>query len=231
MREARSIGKNICRSGTIFSQIIFTQSSITEFSRPYVVGSGDLAAAPRPPDDLLKTAQRRLRTARSRGMRNDGRASNGNCTLRLFVLARKDIIAVAAVIDVAINGSALIDSFQAIDAMVRARFQGLNAIRSFCIAVSRLLAGDRETCRLRQRPLGNRCAGSSTRSTPCQQVPARIQESGSLADELAMAARTRRPWLPGAVVAGARFVHSRQSSETDDQPLGFVFILPRVNAR
>ena len=32
-------------------------------------------------------------------------------------------------------------------------------------------------------------------------------------------------------VAGARFAHSRHPNETGDQPLGFVFILPRVKAR
>jgi hypothetical protein len=37
--------------------------------------------------------------------------------------------------------------------------------------------------------------------------------------------------LPGAVVAGARFAHSRHPNERGDQPLGFVFILPRVKAR
>ena len=32
-------------------------------------------------------------------------------------------------------------------------------------------------------------------------------------------------------VAGARFAHSRHPNETGDQPLGFVFTLPRVKAR
>jgi hypothetical protein len=32
----------------------------------------------------------------------------------------------------------------------------------------------------------------------------------------------------GLVVAGARFVHSRHLAETDDHPLAFVFILPRL---
>ena len=31
------------------------------------------------------------------------------------------------------------------------------------------------------------------------------------------------------MVAGARFVPSRHLNETGDQPLGFVFVLPRVN--
>ena len=34
-----------------------------------------------------------------------------------------------------------------------------------------------------------------------------------------------------SLVAGARFAHSRHPNETGDQPLGFVFILPRVKAR
>src|SRR5262245_5669526 len=38
-------------------------------------------------------------------------------------------------------------------------------------------------------------------------------------------------WLPGTMAAGARFAHSRHANETGDQPLGFVFILPRVKAR
>jgi hypothetical protein len=33
------------------------------------------------------------------------------------------------------------------------------------------------------------------------------------------------------VVAGARFVPSRHPDEGGDQPLGFLFILPRVKAR
>ena len=32
------------------------------------------------------------------------------------------------------------------------------------------------------------------------------------------------------VVAGARFVHSRHPGETEDRPLGFVFILQRLKA-
>lgn len=32
----------------------------------------------------------------------------------------------------------------------------------------------------------------------------------------------------GLVVAGARFVYSRHLAETDDHPLAFVFILPRL---
>jgi hypothetical protein len=35
----------------------------------------------------------------------------------------------------------------------------------------------------------------------------------------------------GKMVAGARFAHSRHPNERGDQPLGFVFILPRVKAR
>ena len=35
----------------------------------------------------------------------------------------------------------------------------------------------------------------------------------------------------GKMVAGARFVHSRHPDEGGDQPLGFLFILPRVKAR
>jgi len=38
----------------------------------------------------------------------------------------------------------------------------------------------------------------------------------------------RRSELPGAVVAGARFVHSRQPADTDGRPLAFLFILPRL---
>jgi len=37
-------------------------------------------------------------------------------------------------------------------------------------------------------------------------------------------------WLPGTMVAGARFVQSRQPIETEDWPLAFFFVLPRLNA-
>ena len=37
--------------------------------------------------------------------------------------------------------------------------------------------------------------------------------------------------VPRMMVAGARFVHSRHPDEGGDQPLGFLFILPRVKAR
>ena len=36
--------------------------------------------------------------------------------------------------------------------------------------------------------------------------------------------------LPGAVVAGARFEHSRQTAAPEDRPLAFLFILPRLKS-
>jgi hypothetical protein len=53
-----------------------------------------------------------------------------------------------------------------------------------------------------------------------------MQLAGDPAAPLAADAR-----LPGTMVAGARFEHSRQPNETGDQPLGFVLILPRVKVR
>jgi hypothetical protein len=46
-----------------------------------------------------------------------------------------------------------------------------------------------------------------------------------------LASLPRRSGLPGAVVAGARFVRSRHLVESEERPLGFVFILPRLKAR
>ena len=45
------------------------------------------------------------------------------------------------------------------------------------------------------------------------------------------AAQSFPPDLLKRLVAGARFAHSRHPNETGDQPLGFVFILPRAKAR
>jgi hypothetical protein len=56
-----------------------------------------------------------------------------------------------------------------------------------------------------------------------------IRIAGGLASLLPP--ESRRSGLPGEAVAGARFAHSRHPNETGDQPLGFVFILPRVKAR
>jgi hypothetical protein len=56
----------------------------------------------------------------------------------------------------------------------------------------------------------------------------RLEVTGRLAKLMGLPLPPQGPL--NLVVAGARLVHSRHGEETSDQPLGFVFILPRVKA-
>jgi hypothetical protein len=58
----------------------------------------------------------------------------------------------------------------------------------------------------------------------------KIEVTGRLAQLTSAPGLFAQQTLWPTVVAGARFVHSRQPNE-GDHPLGFVFILPRVKAR